>query len=278
MRASEQLHLTPQAISGQLRLLESALDADLFRKAGRHLELTEMGRMVLSYADEIFSLGKELQAAVNNGPVGLPQEFRVGVGDMVPKTIAFHLLQPALASGIPMRLVCREGRLIELLGELAIHRLDMVIADRPMPPEANVKGFNHFLGESSVSIFGTPTLSAIWAGEFPSRLNGAPFLMPGPDAAIRPRLSAWLEQQKVRPRIAAEFDDGALLKAFGKSGTGFFAAPTVLAAEICNEYGVEALGEITQLTEQFYAISVERQLRHPAVVAVTERARNDLFG
>ncbi|WP_269530948.1 transcriptional activator NhaR [Chitinimonas sp. BJYL2] len=278
LRASEQLHLTPQAISGQLRLLDEAMGTPLLRKRGRGLELTDAGRLVLSYADEIFHLGRELQDVLRNYPGGLPQQFRVGVGDMVPKTIAFHLLQPAMSADLPVRLICREGGLMALLADLAIHQLDLVIADRPLPPEANVRAFNHLLGESAISILATADLCRSLTGSFPDCLQDAPWLLPGQDAAIRPRLLAWLERRRLRVRVVAEFDDGALLKAFGKAGMGCFAAPSVLAATICEEYQLQELGRIDELTEQFYAISVERQLRHPAVLAVTNQARNTLFG
>lgn len=277
IRASERLFLTPQAISGQIKALEEQIGTPLFRRDGRQLALTDMGRLVQSYADEMFSIGEELQEAITQGPQGVAQEFRVGIGDMVPKTVAFELLQPALQLDYPLRLICREGRLINLLGDLATHKLDLVLADRPLPTEANIRGFNHLLGESSLSVLGTAELCQQWNGQFPQALNNAPFLLPSADAVIRPRLEAWLERAHIRPRIVAEFDDGALLKAFGKSGAGFFVVPSVLAQTICHEYQVAFRGEISELKEQFYAISVQRQLRHPAVIAVTERARHELF-
>lgn len=277
LRAGEQLHVTPQAISGQLKLLEEAMGTALLRKRGRGLELTESGRLALSYADEIFHLGEELQDVLQNHPDGIPQQFRVGIGDMVPKTVAYHLLQPAFHSPQALRLICREGQLIQLLGDLATHQLDLVIADRPLPPESNVRAFNHLLGESSLCIVGTPSLCAQLSGDFPHNLQQAPFLMPGADAAIRPRLQGWLERHRLRVRVVAEFDDGALLKAFGKAGMGCFAVPTILADEICHEYQLAILGRIDELTEQFYAISVERRLTHPAVLAVTQQARASLF-
>ncbi|WP_047396845.1 MULTISPECIES: transcriptional activator NhaR [Chitinibacter] len=277
IRASERLHLTPQAISGQLRALEEQIGQPLLRRDGRQLALTETGRLVQSYADEMFSLGEELQTALAGGPQASVQRLRVGIGDMVPKTVAFELLQPALQLDEPLRLICREGQLLPLLAELATHKLDLVIADRPVPPETNIRAFNHLLGESTLTLMGTPALCARWQGPLPQALQGAPLLLPGPDAVIRPRLEAWLERAQVRPQIVAECDDGALLKAFGKAGAGFFAVPTVLAASIGQEYGVQALGVISELKEQFYAISAQRHLRHPAVVAVTETARQHLF-
>lgn len=277
IRASERLFLTPQAVSGQLKALEEQIGSSLFRRDGRQLALTDMGRLVQSYADEMFSLGEELQEAIALGPQGVAQEFRVGVGDMVPKSVAFELLQPALQMDFQVRLICREGRLLNLLADLAVHKLDMVLADRPLPAEANIRGFNHLLGESTLSVLGTPSLCEQWAGDFPMALNGAPFLLPSADAVIRPRLEAWMERAHLRPRVVAEFDDGALLKAFGKAGAGFFVVPTVLAQNISQEYRVNIRGTISELKEQFYAISVQRKLRHPAVIAVTEKARHELF-
>lgn len=277
LRASQQLHVTPQAISGQVRLLEESLGVTLLERNGRVLELTDMGRLVMSYADEIFNLGNELEDAVSLGPERVRREFRVGIGDMVPKTIAFHLLQPALQLNPPQRMICREGRLIELLSDLAIHKLDLVIADRTMPEDTSIKGYNHILGESRLAIFGTSELRDKWPGTFPECLASAPLLLPGNDSAIRTKLIAWFAQRQLRLHIIAEFDDSALLKAFGKAGAGFFAAPMVLSNEICSEYKVVSLGELEGLTEQFFAISVERQLRHPAVLAVRDQAHNALF-
>lgn len=277
-RASEQLHLTPQAISGQLSVLDDALGTELFRRAGRNLELTDSGRLVLSYADEIFTLGKELQDALLTGTMGVMQEFRVGIGDMVPKTLAFHLLEPALRAEMPFRLICREGQLIDLLAELGVHRLDLVIADRPMPTSMNIRGFNHLLGECGLTFFGAAALAQTWAGDFPQCLHRAPFLLPGTDAVVRPKLMSWFERHKIRPNIVGEFDDGALLKSFGQAGVGFFAGPTALQTQIMTQYAVVAIGAAADVVEQVYAISVERHLTHPAVVAVSQAARNSLFG
>lgn len=277
-RAAEQLHLTPQSISGQLRVLEDALGEALFRRVGRNLELTDTGRLVLSYADEIFSLGADLEAALRQRPAERTLQFRVGITDTVPKTIAYRLLEPALRLPEKQRLVCREGRLTDLLADLAVHRLELVIADRPMPPATNVRGYSHQLGECGVAFFAAPALLPSCGRAFPQCLDGAPLLLPGEDAAVRPGLLRWFEVQRVRPRIAGEFDDGALLKAFGEAGAGIFAAPSVIAEQIVHQHGVVVLGTTEAVTEQFYAISVERRLSHPAVVAVSRAARQELFG
>lgn len=277
-RASEQLHLSPQAISTQLSELEGALGVELFRRAGRGLELTDTGRRILTYADEIFALGDELLDFARDQSVRKSQPFLVGISDSVPKSVAYRLVEPALRLGDPVRLICREGHLTALLADLAVHRLDMVIADRPMPANLNVRGFSHPLGESDVTVFGAPALVKTLNGDFPDLLDGAPLLMPGEDVAIRTRLEQWLESRRLHPRVVGEFDDSALLKAFGQAGAGLFVAPTALADHICKQHHVDAVGRIESLKEQLFAITTERRLNHPAIVAISEAARLELFG
>lgn len=277
-RASEQLHLTPQTISGQLGLLEDALGAPLFAKRGRSLEMTDAGRLAFEYAQEIFTLGSELEVSLRAYPEGgRPTEFRVGVADAVPKTIAYRLLEPAARLDHPVRIVCREQKLENLLGELAAHRLDLVIADAPIPPSVSVRAYSHRLGASGLSFFGTESCLKLLKGRFPASLQGAPLLVPGMEAAVRSRLDRWLENAGITPRIVGEFDDSALMKAFGQSGAGVFVGPTVLEAEIRRQYGVKILGRAAEVTEEFFAISVERRVKHPCVVAITETARGEIF-
>ncbi len=277
-RASERLNLTPQTISGQISLLEENLGEALFTRVGRNLELTETGRLVLSYADEIFSLGSELEEMIGNLPDGRPLMFRVGVADVVPKSIAYRLLAPALKLSEPVRIVCREGVLESLLTELAVHRVDLVIADGPIPPTVNVRGFNHRLGDCGVSFLAAPSLAEQLEEGFPACLEGAPLLLPGETTVVRNRLLKWLDSQHIHPRIVGEFDDSALMKAFGQSGTGVFIAPTPIAREVEKQYGVVVVGQTDEVREQFYAISVERKISHPAVAAITQTAREWLFG
>ena len=277
-RASEQLHLTPQSISGQLSELEESLGADLFRRAGRGLELTDTGQRILSYAEEIFALGEELLDVVRDQTSKRSLPFTVGIADSVPKSIAYLLVEPALRLSEPVRLICREGRLTALLADLAVHRLDMVIADRPMPANLNVRGYSHLLGESDLTVFGTEVLLKTLNGSFPALLNGAPFLMPGEDVAIRPRLEQWLASQRLYPRVVGEFDDSALIKAFGQAGAGLFVAPTALATHICEQHRVVAIGRIDSISEQLFAITTERRLTHPAIVAISQVARDEVFG
>lgn len=271
-RAAEQLHLTPQTLSGQISLLEEKLGVALFRRAGRRMELTDAGRMALSYADEIFQVGNELEEMLKDSHRERPFLFRVGIVDVVPKSIAHQLLAPALAMPEPVHLVCREDRLDRLLAEMAIHRLDMVLADRPMPPGMDVKGYSHPLIECDVAFFAAPSLVPNLTGSFPNNLDGAPLLIPGEDSALRAPLMRWLERRNLHPRIVGEFDDSALMKAFGKAGAGVFPAPAATSRETELQYGATKLGETCELRERFFAISVERRLTHPAVRAVSEGA------
>ena len=269
-RAAEKLHLAPQTLSGQLSQFEDRLGVELFRRTGRRLELTDTGRQVLSYAEEIFQVGAELEQSLRNSREDRTFPFRVGIADVVPKSIAYQLLAPALTLSDPVHLVCREDRLDHLLGELAIHRLDMVLADRPMPPGMDVKGYNHSLGECSVAFFAAPVLAARLSGDFPACLDAAPLLLPGEDSALRAPLLRWLERKNLHPRIVGEFDDSALKKAFGKAGAGVFPAAVATDNEVESQYGVIRLGETRDLRERFFAISVERKVTHPAVLAILQ--------
>jgi len=276
-RASEKLHITPQTISGQLNLLEEHLGEALFSRVGRNLELTETGRLVLSYAEEIFSLGGEMEEMLRNLPEDRPLEFKVGVADVVPKSIAYRLLAPALQLPEPVRIICKEGSVDSLLAELAVHRVDLVIADSPIPSSINVRGFNHPLGDCGITFFATPELAKKLDKNFPQNLNSLPLLVPGELTVARSRLIEWLDAQHIHPRIVGEFDDSALMKAFGRSGTGVFTAPSPIAEEVKEQYGVVAIGQTNEIREQFYAISVERKISHPAIAAITETAREWLF-
>ena len=277
-RAAEQLHLTPHSISGQLKEFNATLGVDLFRRAGRSLELTDAGRRILSYADEIFSIGDELLDVVRDEKTIKARPFRVGIADSVSKSIAYQLLEPALKLDEPVRLVCREGRLTLLLADLAIHRLDMIVADRPIPTHLSVRGYNHLLGESGLAVFGTKALAQKLNGRFPASLRNAPFLLPGEDATIRPRLLQWLDAHELRPAIVGEFDDSALLKSFGQAGSGFFVAPSAISPHLCEQYKVVEVGRIDTFIEQFYAITTERRLTHPAITAICSTAKSGFFG
>lgn len=276
-RAGERLHLTPQTISGQLSLLEEHLGTPLFTRVGRNLELTESGRLVLSYADEIFSLGGELEEVIHHLPEGRPQLFRVGVVDVLPKSIAHRILQPALQMPDPVRMICREASLDTLLAELAVHRLDLVLADRPIPPTVSTRGFSHKLGESAVSFFAHENLHKRLKGDFPRCLDGAPLLVPSSGNQLRSGIDQWLDRHRIHPRMIAEFDDSALMKAFGQEGAGIFIAPAVIESEVERQFQVAAIGRVDEVKEHFYAISVERRVTHPVVSTMLATARESLF-
>lgn len=271
-RASEQLHLTPQTLSTQLKQLEERWGVKLFRPAGKGLELTEVGRMAFSYADEMFSVAAELSDALRTLPGGRPLNFRIGISDAVPKSLAYRMLSPALERSEPLHFVCREGKLENLLGDLALHRLDMVLADRPLPPRLNVRGYNHRLGESGVAFLAKPELAARCSGPFPRCLHDQPFLLPGDDAAVRQRLLNWFERERIVPRVVGEFDDSALMTAFGRAGVGVFASPLAISDEVVRNFGVQMIGSTDSVREGYYAISVERRVSHPAVKAIIESA------
>ncbi len=276
-RASEWLHLTPQTISGQLSLLEEYLGVALFSRVGRNLELTEAGRLILSYADEIFSLGGELEEAIHQLPDGRPRLFRVGVVDVLPKSIAHRILKPALQMPEPLRMNCREADLDTLLAELAVHRLDLVLADRPIPATVSTRGYSHKLGECGVSFFATGGLRMRLEGDFPRCLDGAPILLPNSGNQLRSGIDQWLDKQRLHPRVIAEFDDSALMKVFGQEGAGIFIAPTAIETEVERQYQVTTIGRVDAVKEHFYAISVERRVKHPVVSSVMEAARETLF-
>ena len=278
MRAGEQLHTTPQTLSGQIKLLEEWLGRKLFRKTGRQLELTEDGRLALGYADQIFTLGSEMEVALRQARGGQRVlDFRVGVADSVAKSVAYRLLEPALAVALPVRLICVEGKFPDLLAQLALQRLDLVIADEPMSRRISVKAFNHPLGSTAMSFFCTPALKKQLKGDFPQCLNDAPILIQGSSASVRQQLEGWLTRYQIHPRIVGEFDDGALMTAFGREGRGVFMSPSVLEAETIAQFGVEVIGRSSELVEEFYAVSVERRITHPCVVAITDAARGRLF-
>lgn len=275
VRAGEQLHITPQTLSAQIKLLEEALGCHLLQKSGRGVELTPDGRIALGYADQIFTLGTELEAAVGNRSTGAQTlNFRVGIADAVPKAIAYRLLEPALTTREQIRLICHEGNFRDLLAQLSVHRLDLVIANEPMGRQTSVKAFNHTLGVTGMTFFAAPVLRATLDDKpFPYCLDGAPMLIQGASSVMRQRLDLWLAEYGLRPRLIGEFDDAALLKAFGAEGRGVFMSPTVLDDETCAQYGVEVLGRAAELVEEFFGVSVERRVRHPCVVAITQSAR-----
>jgi LysR family transcriptional activator of nhaA len=276
-KASQELRLAQPTISNQLKTLEGSLGVKLLERQGRRLVLTDVGRTVLRYCDDIFRTGRELQRAVKGLPTGQRLRLVAGIVDVIPKRMAALLLAPAVEAYPEMTLVCREGPLPQLLAHLAIHELDVVIADVPASEGVKVKAFNHKLGDCGTSFFAAPKLAHVKKG-FPRSLHGAPMLLPAEGTALRRALEAWFDTIAIRPDATGEFDDSALMKAFGARGLGVFAAPSVLEAEIRSQYDVTVVGRSEDVREAFHAITVERRLRHPAVVSIAEAARDALFG
>ncbi|MBT0570169.1 transcriptional activator NhaR [Curvibacter sp. CHRR-16] len=278
VKAGEQLHTTPQTLSGQIKLLEDWLGRKLFQKSGRNLELTEDGRLALGYAEQIFQLGADLENAIRQ-PRGTERtlDFRVGVADSVVKSLAYRLLEPALHTQHQVRLICHEGKFTDLLARLALNQLDMVLADEPMSKRLSVKAFNHPLGQTAMSFFCTPALKSTLQGAFPACLDNAPVLLQGAQASVRQQWEGWLSKYQIQPLTVGEFDDSALMTAFARQGRGVFMAPRVMEPDIMEQFGVEVIGRSDELTEEFFAITVERRITHPCVAAITASARDELF-
>lgn len=276
-KASAVLHLAHPTLSGQIRKLEESLGEKLFQKSGRRLVLTETGQMVYRYADEIFALGREMMDAVRDRPTGRPIRLQVGAADALPKTVVRRLLRPVLTGPEPVYLVCREDKPERLFAQLAAHDLDVVLADAPVPPSAAVRAYNHPLGESGVTLVAAPVLAARLRPAWPRSLDGAPFLMPTEESACRRALEAWLAREGLRPSVVAEFEDGALLKSFGGDGVGVFPVADVILDEVCAAQGCEPLGPVPGVVERYFAVTVERRVKHPATTLLLEAARRDLF-
>lgn len=276
-RACDQLRLTEATISAQIRALEEALGEKLFSRVGRNLVPTDMGRIVLRYADDIFTLGRELMDTVKGRPTGQPVRLVVGVADVLPKLIVHRLLAPAYKLREPVRMICREGKHDQLVAQLALHELDVVLTDLPLGSAVKVKAFSHLLGECGVTIFGPSRYAARYRRRFPRSLDGAPFLLPTDNTTLRRSLDQWLENEAIRPLVVGEFEDSALMKVFAQSGVGLFAAPSAIESEVRRQYRVQVVGRVEAVRERFYAISVERKLKNPAVIAISEGARQELF-
>jgi len=275
--ASRKLRLSHPTISVQIKQLEESLGVQLFDRSGQKLALTEHGQLAYRYAEEIFALGQEFLEALSGRPQGRAARLAVGISDAMPKLVVRNLLDPALRLTTPVHLVCSEDRYDRLLGDLATHRLDVILADTPLPPTSGVKAFNHLLGECGVMFFAAKKLAAKIRPGFPSSLDGAPMLVPASTTSLGRALPQWCEKNGVRPEVIAEFDDSALMKTFGQDGVGVFCSPSVMEAEVKRQYGVQVVGRADDIRERFYTISPERRLKNPAVVAICESAREELF-
>lgn len=276
-RASALLRLSQPTLSAQIRALETALGEKLFQRAGRRLELTDVGRLVFSYADEIFSLGREMTDTLASRVPRRPLRLQVGVADVMPKLVAYRLVEPALRLADPVRVVVREGPAERLLSALITHDLDIVLSDAPAGPGARVNVYNHLLGTCGIVLLAATDRAAALRRRFPESLDGAPFLLPTAGAVLRRTLDDWFARRSIQPRIVGEFDDTALIKVFGESGAGVFAAPAAIEREVRRQHRVARIGVLDGAREEFYAISTERRLVHPAVVAISDGARRRLF-
>jgi LysR family transcriptional activator of nhaA len=277
VQAAQALFVTPQTISGQLRELETQVGNELFRKEGRRLALTETGRLVFSYADEMFRLGIELQDMLSGRTQGTVITLNVGVAMIVPKLLAYRVLEPVLQMQDPVKLVCHEAPLVDLLADLSVHKLDMVLADSPINPTLNIRAYNHALGESGISFFATPEMAGKLRADFPMSLDGQNMLMPSSGSSLRRNLEIWFQRQQIEPVVVAEFEDRALMKTFGERGTGVFTSPTAVEQDVIDKYRVEVIGQADEITESYYVISPERHIKHPAINTITQVAKSDLF-
>ena len=276
-KAAEKLHVSQSSISAQISALEAALGEKLFRASGRTTVLTEMGRVVLGYADDISSLGREMMNTVRHQGGTRPIRFRVGVADSVPKLIAYAIIRPVFQLQPPVEMVCREGKVDALLGQLAAQRLDIVLADEPASSALKFKTFNHPLGASDVTFCAAPPLAAKLRRKFPHSLHGAPALLPAENTAFRMALETWFDSLGIRPRTVAEFEDTPLMHPAAVDGLGFVPIHTVIAKRAARQNGWQVIGRVSQCTGQFYAITAERKLKHLAIVAITEHAQARLF-
>lgn len=277
-KAADKLHVSQPTISAQIAALESALDEKLFRRGGRALALTEAGHRVLGYAEDIFSLGQELLQSAKDQPTSRALRCQVGVADSLPKLVSFEIIKPIFHLEQPVQAVCREGKADDLLAQLAAFRLDVVLADEPATSSLNIKAFNHLLGECAVTFLAVPKLAAKLKRNFPKSLNEAPALLPTANCALRRSLEDWFHTGGLRPRLVAEFDDTALMTVAAADGLGFMPMPSIAAKAAVTLYGFQTIGEARRCRLQFYAISAERKLTHPAVVAITSQAQTKLFG
>lgn len=264
-RAAERLGVAVQTISGQLSVLERQLGKALFNSQGRGLVLSEAGRVALGYADQIFQLGDALVDAVQSSDSESTLRLRAGISDGIPKLLAYRLLSKVTEMPADVRLICDEGEFETLLADLALHRLDVVLTDRAAPVGGNLKVFSTRLGDFATALFAAPPLLARYGKGFPNSLDGAPLLLPTRHNALRNRIDRWLESTGVRPKIVGEFEDSALLNTFGRGGLGIFPAPLALADQIASQLNAQTLGEMSGVSEQIYAISNERRIRHPAI-------------
>ena len=271
--AAGKLHISQSSICTQIQQLETALGEDLFRPSGRSSVLTDFGQLIYGYADEIFTLGGEVLRAAKQAPTSRSLRLHAGIVDSFPKLMSFDILRPIFEHDPPIQLTCQEGKLADLVAQLGTHRLDVVLADEPASPGLSGKVFNHLVGSSDVTFFSMPILARTLKGRFPRNLHGAPALLPTQNCRLRRELEKWFRTVGIEPRVVAEFEDASLAKIVGTEGCGFVVVPTAVASEAIERYGFVSLGRTRAVETQFFAITVERRITHPAILAITNRER-----
>ncbi|GAA5315538.1 MAG: transcriptional activator NhaR [Candidatus Pelagadaptatus aseana] len=273
VKASESLHVSPQTISGQVSVFEDYLGVSLFDRKGKRLVLNSMGKVVFSYAEDIFALGTELQQCIKHQGAEQAFEFCAGVIDVIPKTLAVQILEKSFELEGDTKLLCREGDFGSLLSELALNKLDFILSDRPLTPGVAIKAYSHFLGECGLSFYAAPDTAELLRVDFPESLNQCPFLICGDKSSQKINLQAWFDRENIAPNIVGEFDDSAMMKYFGQSGYGVFCTPEIIEDHVTQQYGVEVIGRTREVTERFYAISPERKVKHPGVKLLIDTAQ-----
>lgn len=275
--AAEELRLSPSTLSTQINQLEDVLGYKLFDRSGRQMVINDVGKIVYKYADEIFSLGRELQDTLDDRPTKRPIRLQIGVADALSKLVVAKLLTPVLKSLDNYKLICREDHPDNLVSQLMLHELDIVLTDKPIGPDLRIKGFNHLLGESHVNVFAPNPIAAKYRKNFPNSLDGAPCILPGDRTELRKSLEQWFEKNKIKPNIVAECDDSALIKSIGQAKTGLFVAPDITSKEIMRQYRVKQVGCLNGIIEKYYAVSMDRKIKHPAIQAIIEHAKENIF-
>jgi len=275
--AAEELRLSVSTVSTQIQQLENVLGYKLFDRSGRQLIINDVGQVVYRYADEIFSLGRELQDALEDGPFEKPIRVQIGIADVLSKLVVAKLLAPILGSLQTYQLICREDQPDNLVSQLILHNLDIVLTDKPIGPDLRVKGFNHLLGESQIAVYGSPSMATRYKKDFPNSLTGAPCILPGDRTELRRTLEQWFESHDIRPNVVAECDDSALIKSLGKASVGLFVAPCITSKETMHQFNVKEIGRLENIVEHYYAVSMDRRIKHPAVKAIVDYAKKNVF-
>lgn len=276
--AAEELRLSPSTISTQIQQLEDVLGYKLFDRSGRQMAVNDVGQVVYRYAEEIFGLGRELQDVLEDRTVERPVRVQIGIADVLSKLVVAKLLSPILGSLQTYRLVCREDQPDHLVSQLILHDLDIVLTDKPIGPDLRVRGFNHLLGESQVAVYASASLAEKYARGFPKSLDGSPCILPGDRTELRGSLEQWFESNGIRPHVVAECDDSALAKSLGGASVGVFVAPQITSKEIRQQYRVKEIGLLDGVVDKYYAISMDRRIKHPAIQAIIEHAKDNVFG